>query len=306
MASNNLRIIYQNIIDMTGTTISASTTSNSTTTPISNTQSDLKSKVWRTTTSSSTAVYGTILVTNTTAIAISGIILAFSNLSSSATIRVRGWSGSPPTIGNTVNSQPSISASSGALFDTGTVIAAPYQGLGEWNWGSNPNSSIGYTNTRVYARLWLSDINTSVACTSWTIEVYDPTSTDQFLEISRIILGSSWSPKYNTSFGLSNTIKDMSTNTRSEAGDLITFAAPYYNTLTFDLQYMDKTDRSTLFKIIRSIGTRKAIFVSLFPDNSADWSKEQIYQIYGKLVQIPGLAHSTFETYASQIDIEEI
>ena len=316
MSSNNLRIIYQNEADMTGTTINTSTVATANT-PAANMQKDLKSMVWRSATSSGTTAYATIVVsTSSSAMTISGVILAFSNLSSSATIRVRGYTGTVPTVNSNINSIPTLittgatqqfDSTSGTVVNTTTNLVAPYQGLGEWNWGSNPNSTGAYSNTRVYGRSWLSAVTgISTPCTSWVIELYDPACNDNYIEISRLILGNIWSPKYNTSFGLSATIKDLSTNSRSEAGDLITFAQAYYTTLTLDLQYLTSADRSELFKIIRSIGVRKPLFISTFPDNSADWGKEQIYQCYGKLVQVPGLTHSMFETYASQLDIEEI
>ena len=46
MASNNLRIIYQNILDLSGTTITASSTA-SASTPVTNLKLDSKSQVWR-------------------------------------------------------------------------------------------------------------------------------------------------------------------------------------------------------------------------------------------------------------------
>jgi hypothetical protein len=310
MASNNLRVIYQNIVDMAGTTITASSVASSTSTPISNTQSDIKSRVWRTTTATNTICNAAFVVTSSNAIAISAVVLAFCNLSSVATIRVRGFTGTTPVLGATVDTAPTVTTTGATtIFDTsniGTYLVAPYQGLGDWNWGSNPNGSSAYTNTRVYGRIWIPDAYTNLMCTSFVVEITDTNCPDKFIEISRIIMGSHWSPKYNTSYGLSSTIKDMSTTSRTEAGDLVTFIAPYYNTLTLDLKYLTKDDRTTLFKIIKAAGIRRAFYINLFPNNSDDFGKEQIYQCYGKLVTIPGLTHDMFDIYSSQIEIEEI
>lgn len=310
MAANNLRIIYQNIADMAGTQIVASTTSNTTYTPISNTQSDLKSLVWRSAAAPSQYTVGaTIIISNPNIIPINGLILAFCNLSVQATITIRGYSGSTPSISSASLTGPSTITTTGStlVLTENAQPAAPYQGLGEWNWGTNPNSTTAYTNTRVYGRAWLSDANAqlSATCTSYVIDILDTNCPDKFIEISRIIMGSYWTPKYNTSFGLTASIKDLSTNSRTEAGDLVTFLAPYYNTLSLELKYMNKTDRSQLFKIIKSNGIRRAFYISLFPNNSDDWGKEQIYQCYGKLVTIPGISHDMYENYSSQIEIEE-
>jgi hypothetical protein len=310
MASNNLRVIYQNIVDMTGSTIAASSVASSTNTPIANTQSDLKSRVWRTAGASTNTCNAAFVVTVSNAITISAVVLAFCNLSSVATIRVRGFTGTTPTLGATVDTAPTVTTTGATtIFDTnnlGTYLAAPYQAAGDWNWGSNPGSSTAYSNTRVYGRIWIPDAYINMACTSFVVEINDTNCPDRFIEVSRIIMGSYWFPKYNTSYGLSATIKDMSTTSRTEAGDLVTFVAPYYNTLSLDLKYLTKDDRTTLFKIIKAAGIRRAFYINLFPNNSDDWGKEQTYQCYGKLVTIPGLTHDMFDIYSSQIEIEEI
>jgi hypothetical protein len=69
---------------------------------------------------------------------------------------------------------------------------------------------------------------------------------------------------------------------------------------------MNAADRTELYNLIRTMGIRKPFFITLFPSNSEDWGKEQIYQCYGKLVTIPGISHDMFEIYSSQISIEEV
>ena len=283
MAANNLRVVYQNLSD--AATITASSTASSGTTT-ANLKLDTKSLVWR-----SVGTTATLTVTLAASNIVGGIILPFCNLTSLATIRARGYSGS---------------AGAGTLlFDTSTINACPYQPLGQWAWGSIPLGLNTYAyGGGTYARAWLPG-NTQTACLSLVIDIADTTNTAGYIEVSRLLVGAYWSPKYNTSFGLSTTVKDLSTHQRSESGDLVTNRGIRYNTMNFDLKWLPPEDRNEFSKIVRGSGLPKPIFISLFP-NDADTGKEQVHQIYGKLSQLGGLSHPILEMYSTTIDIEEV
>lgn len=296
MAANNLRIIYQNIADTA--TITASSTAGVTST--ANLKKDTKSLIWRSQTSSTTSVKANLVATFSSSV-IGGVILPFCNLSSIATIRVRGYTGTAPTLGGTVD-VPTITATGTLVFDTGDVAASPYQPLGLWNWGTMPLGVNAYSyGGGTYARVWFPQI----ACTSVVIEIID-TNTDQYIEVSRLIIGSYWSPKYNTEYGLSTTIKDMSTHERSESGDLITNRGTRFNSINFDLNWLPPEDRLEMTRILKGNGISRPIFISLFPENSEDYAKEQSHQIYGKLPDIPTITHPIYGMYSSSISIEEV
>lgn len=296
MAANNLRIIYQNLAD-SGTIIASSTTGS---TAVANLNKDPKSLIWRSQTSSTSAVKANIVMSFTSSI-IGGVILPFCNLTSAATIRVRGYTGTAPTLGGTVDN-PSITASGTLVFDTTNVLATPYTSLSLWGWdglslGANSYSYGGGT----CARVWFP----KVTCTSIVIEIID-TNVDRFVEISRLVVGDYWSPTYNTEFGLSTTLKDLSTSERNESGDLVTNRGARFNSMSFDLNWLKPTDRFELLKILKGNGTAKPLFISLFPDNDTDWSKEQAHQIYGKLSQLGSISHPIYNMYSTQIEIEEL
>lgn len=309
MAQNNLRIIYQNIADVSTITTSSVAGGG---TPVSNLTKDPKSLVFRTTSSGTTAIKLNIVMTFTSKTLGGpssgiGLILMNTNLSSAATIRVRGFTGTAPTPGTGTN--PTATTAGVLVFDSTTVLANPYQGTGFSNWNTDDYYTVTsatntYTERKMYSRVWFPMI-TPVACTSILVEIID-TNINQYIEASRVIFGNYWSPKYNTSYGMSAGTKDLSSSNRTEAGDLITSNAPKYNTLTFDLKWLTATDRAILNKIVRLLGTQKPMFISLFPDNSSDWEKEQLYQLYGKIVQLAGIDHSIFEMYSSQLELEEV
>ena len=308
MAANNLRIIYQNAADTSSTTITASSTA-SASTSTSNLKLDPKAQVWRSgsvTTPISNGTYtakANLVVTFAALTTVGGVMLPFCNLSSAATIRVRGYTGTAPVMLGTTDS-PTVTATGTLVFDTGTILACPYQPIGLWNWGTQPLGVNSYSyGGGTYARAW---VTSQPSCTSLLIEIVDTANYSPYIEASRLIIGSYWSPKYNTSFGLSQTPKDLSTNARSESGDLISNRGTIYNSVSFDLTYLTPSDRLEMSRILRGNGISKPLFVSLFPDNTSDPAKEQAHQVYGKLSQLSGIQHTMFDIYGTQIEIEEI
>lgn len=296
MAANNLRIIYQNLAD--SATITASSTAGTTTT--ANLKKDTKSLIWRSQTSSTNAVKANIVMSFASSI-IGGVVLPFCNLTPSATIRVRGYTGTAPTLGGTIDA-PTITAPGTLVFDTTNILATPYTSLGLWGWdglslGANSYSYGGGT----CARVWFP----KVTCTSIVIEIID-NNADRFVEVSRLVVGTYWSPTYNTEFGLSTTLKDLSTSERNESGDLVTNRGARFNSMSFDLNWLTPADRLEFLKILKGNGIAKPLFISLFPDNTTDWSKEQAHQIYGKLTQPGSITHPLYNMYSTQIEIEEV
>lgn len=297
MSSNNLRIIYENLVD--SSTITASSTAGVTSTD--NLKKDNKASIWRSQTSTTSSVKANLVVAFGSTKTIGGVVLPFCNLTSVATIRVRGYTGTAPTLGGTVDN-PTITATGTLVFDTGNVACCPYEQLGLWGWGTLPLGVNAYSyGGGTYARVWF----TQASCSSIVIEIID-TNSSKYVEAARLIVGSYWSPKYNTEYGLSAGTKDMSTSERSESGNLITNRGAIYTSLNFELSWLTPNDRFEMARILKGNGTSKPLFISLFPDNSEDWGKEQSHQIYGKLPDLPNITHPIYGMYSTSITIEEV
>lgn len=311
MAANNLRVIYQNLVDLSSTTITASSTA-SANTPASNMAANTKSLVWRSgsVTTPPDSISGLYtakanIVLSLVSSNIGGVVLPFCNLSSQATIRVRGYTGTAPTLGGTVDS-PTITATGTIKFDTGFIAACPYQVLSLWNWGTLPLGVNNYSyGGSTYGRVWV-PLASQSACTSLSIEILDIANQSPYIEVSRLVVGSYWSPKYNTSYGLSSNTKDLSTHERTESGDLITNIGTRFRTLRFDLNWLTSSDRLEFNRIVKGNGMPKPLLISLFPDNSTDYDKEQAHQIYGKLSQFSDIVNPVLDFYSTNIDIEEM
>jgi hypothetical protein len=306
MATNNLRIIYNNLVDLSTTTITASSTQSGTPS-VNNLKKDAKGSVWRSspTTTSGTTVKAFLMIDLGSAKSVQGVVLAFTNLvSSTATIRVTG-SNTAPTVGTVdqINT-PTVTP------NTGTAIAAcPWNTLSLPDWGTNPVGANTYAyGGGTYARVWLSD---TTAYRYWNIEIIDtrPAGTGYYIEVSRLIMGQYWSPKYNTGYGMTNSMKDLSTHERTESGDLVSQRGPRYSALTFDLKWLDPSDRIQLTRIMLGNGLPRPLLISLFPDNgttTAQAEMERAHQIYGKMVTLPGITYDMLDIYSTQFDVEEV
>jgi hypothetical protein len=349
MAVNNLRVIYQNITDLSQTNIIASTTTNSgvanftatlsnttlqistvtsgtiavgmyltcsqtgiipaniyivsgsgttwtlnqsvgtwtvktfigtlTTVPTANLQKDSKSLVWR-----STGTTATLTVNFNISKTVRGVVLPFTNLTSTATINV--------------------TLTGGSVYTTGTVLACPYAQTDSWDTSYLPTGANSYAyGSGTYARAWFPS---ALPCAGLTITITDTNNTAGYIEASRLIIGDYWSPTHNTSFGLTSAPKSLSSSMRTESGDLVTNRGIQYNSMNFDLTWLTPADRAVFTKIIKANGINKPLLISLFPDASEDYDKEQTFQIYGKLTQVPDLTHPMYSMYSSMIEIEEI
>jgi hypothetical protein len=283
MAANNLRVIYQNLTDLSTTTVTASSTAGVTVT--TNLQKDAKALIWR-----STGNTATLTVNFNATKTIRGVVLAFTNLTAGAQISVTPTGGTGTT-------------------PTGTILACPYAQTDSWDSGYLPSGANSYAyGAGTYARAWFGSPQT---CTGVTITLSDTNLT--YIEASRLIIGDYWSPTYNTSFGLISAPKSLSTNSRTESGDLVTNRGIQYNTMNFDLAWLNPSDRQIFTKILKSNGINKPLLISLFPNNGSatvdttiDYDKEQTYQIYGKLSQLSDITHPMFTMYTAKVDIEEI
>ena len=98
----------------------------------------------------------------------------------------------------------------------------------------------------------------------------------------------------------------LSTCEVSESGDLITNRGIRFRSMNFDLNWLTSSDRQEFSRILRGNGLPKPLLISLFPDNSTDYDKEQAHQIYGKLSSISDVVNPIIDMYSTSIDIEEI
>lgn len=275
----NVRLIYDNAADR------ASLTASSTAGGLvaSNMLSDIKSAVWR-----STSTTASITATWTVGETIAGVALPFCNLTSGATIRVRGYT-------NTGDTTP--------IFDTGTIFACPAQPLGLWGWGSDALGANAFSyGGGAYARAWISN---PANVKKLVIDLVDTGNLAGYLEVSRLVTGIYWEPKIGAEQGATMTVVDTSKHYRNDAGDQMTDRGTRHRKQTFNLPSLDPQDRAKMWEILWGNGMARPVFISIYP-NDTDVRLEQTHQLYGKLVTSPVMGTPYFNRQNASLDVEEI
>lgn len=278
--AKNIRVIYNNAADR-ASSITASSTAGSLV--ASNLLSDIKSAVWR-----ATGTSATLTVNWASGETIAGIAIPFCNLTSLATIRVRGYT-------NVGDASP--------IFDSGSVLACPAIALGLWGWGSDSLGVNAFSyGGGSYGRVW---INNPATVKQLVLDISDPTNTAGYIEGSRLIAGDYWEPKIGVEQGATMTVVDTSKHFRNDAGDQMTDKGTRHRKQTLNLPYLDANDRAKMWDILWGNGMARPLFVSLYPNNS-DARLEQSHQLYGKLVTTPIMNTPYFNSQSASIDIEEV
>ncbi len=276
---SKLRIINNNAADRA--TITASTTAGALVP--ANMKTDLKAQVWR-----STSTSATITATWTTAEVVSGIVLPFCNLTTTATIRVRGYA---------------LVGDASPVYDTGANLACPDAPPGLWNWGSSPMGANAFAYAGgAYARAWP---GSPTPVQKIVIDLVDVNNAAGYVEASRLVCGAYWEAATNPDYGISVTPVDTSKHFRNDAGDLMTDPGTLHSKMTFTLAKMAPADRTALWNILRGNGMARPLLISAFPFDG-DTQLERMHQIYGKLTATPAMAMPFFRIATATVDIEEI
>lgn len=268
---SNLRILYKNNVEMEGLTGSLAVS----TLPVLNLLTDIKSEVWL-----STNTTGQFTLTWALSTAINCVILPFTNFTSSAAMRVRGYT-------NTADTTP--------IFDTGLLSCCVYSGRDIVPGVAN----FGYAGSN-YASLFFSGGSVKKI----VIDLSDGSNSAGYIEASRLLAGKYWEPSINADYGASTGWKDESQHVRNDAGDLLTDIKTRSKTLTLNFSNASQSDREALMAVMRN-GIGSPLYISVFP-NDADKNIEQDYQLYGKLSQQSTIAIARYSAYSMGLTIDEI
>lgn len=252
----NMRIVYNNIAD-SATSVTASTTSGSL--PASNLLTELKGQVHRSTGTSVT--YTCTWSANQT---VGAVILPCTNLTATATIRVRLYSDTAATT---------------LVSDGGTVTAVPGYNLDSKIWPTSRDVNSFAYGGGVKAAQWFTSKPTNIRAVK--IDLVDTSNPAGYIDCSRLVIGDYWSPTYNVQNGIQFDIIDNSEVSRRDSGDTIVNRSFMYDSLKFDFSLLTDVDKANLTKIIRNVGIHENFFVSLLPGD-ASVKTEHDSMIYGK------------------------
>ncbi len=204
---------------------------------------------------------------------ISGVCLYRSNLSSSATWRVKVWTDSTLTT---------------TLYDSGTQYANPPIPLGSLEWGVDELGSALYSD-------WGYTISTAwfapVLSSALTIDIADPENADGYAQASRLFVGQYFEPAVGPSDGLQMAWLENTQQSRTEGGTLRVETGAAWRKIALDLQQMQEEDRVRLSNMARNAGMRDDVFLSVFPERADELERD--YQMQARIV-----TPSTMQSYA--------
>ena len=282
----NLRIIHDNIADRAALTAS----SQAGTMGPANLQVDRKSAVLR-----ATGLIQSITATWPTQECVACVALIFTNMTSGARMRVRGYErldGSAPAI------------------DTGWTMPCPEAPLDSYPFGELPLGWNAYAwgGTNTWARGGGSDAVAwfaPVFVRRLVIDVYCPDLPQGYLEVSRLVAGNYWSPENNAEYGASLQMQDTTEVYRTAAGTAKTAVGVSSEKLSINLGHLASDDRARLMRILRECGPVRPLLFSLFPENP-DSLLEQDHMLYGRVVNLDAVSTPYYETYSAPLQIEGI
>lgn len=281
----NLRVIYDNAANRA--TLTASSTAGAL--GVSNLKVPLKSVVWRSAQAAAGATPTATLTADWTSPEIvGGVALPFCNLTSQATVRVRGYV---------------LPGDAVPLFDTGDVAACPGVPLGSWAWGMLPLGVNAYAyGGGALARAWI-PVPGSVR--RLVVDIADPGNPGGYVETAYLVCGTYWEPEHNGDYGISMQAVDNSKNFRNDAGDLMSDQGSRSDKLQMPMSKIAPADRTTLWGILRGSGITRPVFISVFPEHS-DVALEQQFQLYGKLVTTPAMSLPSFNIASATLEVESV
>jgi len=272
----NLRIIHANYADQ-ATSLAASTTAGALAAAYM--QTDRKGEAHR-----STGTSVTYTLTWTAGVSLGAVALPATNLTATATIRLRAYSDT---------------ACTALLQDTGVITACPGLAAAPWTWTATYNANAFAYGHLSKAVAWFAANQAGVK--GIKIDLADATNPAGYIDCSRIVAGPWWSPKWNAEAGVSTTVVDNSANTRTDAGDLPSDRAPTHQELRLNLPVLPAADRSQLMQIMRANGVWKPVFISVLPAKGT--ALEQDYMLYGKRKN-SAMDHPGFARFAHAFDLE--
>lgn len=272
----NLRLIWDNAADRA--TVTASSEAGSLV--AANLQLDEKTKVWRATTDTATLTF-----ISTTPEPVDSLGLAWTNLSPMATVRWQGWAQATDLAAST-------------LFDTTVTPDAADAALSPA--GAITNGAIRASMPQSVA-IWLAAV---YVVRKWVVTITDPGNPAGYVEASRAIVGTRWSPASNFSYGLEVEIVDETQPQRTESGDDREELLPRYRSVQISLDWLESAaDRDALLQLATR-GQGKGVFVSLYPTD-ADTSRVQQGQFYAGLAKTLGLRYPNLNRWQAPLVLAE-
>lgn len=274
--NKHLRIVHKNVALRAA--LNASNQA-SAATLVTNLQNSKKSKPFRAT-GNWVAISGDFAAPEVAAC----LAFAFTNLSPTATARLRLYSDASETV---------------VMHDTGWVPFSPFPAIELEGWTPAQAASAYSYGGGSYARLWFPKTTFKRL---W-LEISDGDNLQGYIEACCMILGDYISANYNAS-STGVTFVDETTQTRSGAYELVSEVGGVARRVPIDLSLLDDEDRPRITDLLRNSRARP-ILLSVFPESSNP-ALERDHMVYGKRTKDSDITLQFAGAYKTMIEVEEV
>lgn len=217
---------------------------------------------------------------------IGGVHMPWTNLSPTATIRVRGYSDA---------------AGATQVKDTGVTLACPAKAIDLVGWTPAQASSAYAYGGGAHARVWFDNVTVM----RLVIDIVDTANLQGYIECGRIFVGAAWSPTETADYGAPVTLADNSTSYRDDASNLRHVKSFKTKKASIDLSHLTAADRYTVEAARASLGVTEPFIFSLYPGH-ADAELERFNQGLHCFSESAALSTPGFERYATTFDMETV
>lgn len=217
---------------------------------------------------------------------VGGAHLPWTNLSPTATIRVRCYSDAAGTT---------------LIKDTGVILACPAAMIDLYGWTPAQAASAYAYGGGAHARAWFDNVSARRV----VVDVVDTGNLQGYVECGRIFLGPQWSPVETADYGAPVTQEDASTSYRDDGSNLRSRKSFKSKKASIELSHLTPADRATVEAARAAVGTSEPFIFSLYP-GIADYELERFNQALYKFMSSAALNTPGFEQYATTFDMETV
>jgi len=272
------KFIFKNVARLAAIVASSTALGTSTASMLTNIKTEVHRSV------GTTASYALTFASNQV---VGGVHLPWTNLSPTATIRVRAYSDA---------------AGTALINDTGAIPACPAQAielLGAWT-PAQAASAYAYGGG-AHARAWFANITVR----RLVIDIVDTANLQGYIECGRIFVGAAWSPAVTADYGAPVTNEDASTAYRDDGSNLRHYVGFKTKKASIELSHLTPADRSTVEAVRVANGTTEPFIYSLYPGD-ADHELERANQGFYCFSSSAALNTPGFEQYATTFEMESV
>ena len=138
----------------------------------------------------------------------------------------------------------------------------------------------------------------------WTIEIYDPTNSDGYIEVGRVFLGRAFRPVHNVVYGATLSWDDSSKIDQSLRGVEYFDTLPMTRTASIEFDYLDRREAlEGVLELQRESGTtREVLFIA-----NADDAKNMVRLAFlGRFRKMDGIKWHFLDLHQSGFEIKEL